>query len=425
MDELFDPTQTDVGADPLPIPDDVTGWEVHAPEHSVVVDEMLGVFSQGQSVTLLDVDHSGRWDVVILDLDNDGLPDLMIGPEGDGFLVAVDTNGDGAFDHAELLSREELAVEAPEILTYFETAPLPIEVDPAVADTVTTTELEASEYWFHQAAPGLCVPASVAQIVSAYTGIPFEDESTFVALANELGLFSVGMDGIGGMHPTHALYLMEAAGVPASLVVSSSLDMLDSYLDQGHGVMLFVDSGQVWHGVPNGVLDHALVISEIDHDQGVVVLSDPGHPEGNGIVLPLAEFEQAWAAADNQMIIAEQPAPDHGAAELEPVTTTGVPTSVAADSAASSSPTAGEGDASVDVSEIIERIRGEGGDEPVTTQDLFDRIRADQPAVELSDIVADRLSAPETQLDQVTRFVTQRPWVLLPVAIAATRLLAR
>ena len=439
VDETFDVVQTDPAPDPWVDPAQVTGWEISPPEHSAVVDEMLDVFSQGQSVTLLDVDHSGRWDVVLLDLDGDGFADLMVGQEVDGFLVAVDTTGDGAFDHAELYTAEQLAVEAPEVLAYFETSPLPVDGEPAELDTVTVTEIEGSEYWFQQAANGLCVPASVAQIVSAYTGFPFEDESAFVALANELGLFSVGMDGIGGMTDLQALYLLEAAGVPASLVVSSSLDMLDSYLEQGHGVMLFVDSGQVWDGVPNGVMDHALVITEIDRQAGLVVLADPGHPQGNGLVLALDEFEQAWAVGNNSMIIGEQPVPGHDPSVGQPVTTTGIPDLVTAAETAEplaageavEPPAAGDGQdgpSSIDVQELIERIRGEAANDPErspSAQELLERARTDAPSIDLPALVTDRLSAPETRLDQVTQFVTRRPWVLLPLAIAATRLATR
>ena len=428
MDDAFDPMQTDLAPDPLDVEDDVTGWELDPIEHSPVVDEVFETFSEGQAVTLLDVDHSGRWDAVVLDVDNDGIPELLITADGDGYLVAVDTTGDGTFDHVERYSVEALASDAPEVLDYFQTAPIPVEFDTGVDDAITTTEFEASEYWFHQAADGLCVPASVAQIVSAYTGFPFDDESAFVALANELGLFSVGMDGIGGMTPVQALYLMEAAGVPASLVMSSSLDMLDSYLDQGHGVMLFVDSGQVWDGVPNGVLDHALVITEIDREQGLVVLADPGHPQGNGIVLPLDEFEQAWAAGDNQMIIGEQPAPEHGAPAGQPIATTGVPETVAGERAAPEGSTDGGDASSIDVQELIDRIRGDGGendDEPLSAQEVFDRARGERPTIDLPGVVEDRLSAPETRLEDVTRFLVRRPWIMLPVAIAAARLAAR
>jgi hypothetical protein len=253
------------------------------------------------------------------------------------------------------------------------------------------TTYTGSPYWFEQAANGLCVPASVAQIVSAYTGLPFTDEAAFVELANESGLFWVGPDGVPSMSAEGALFLMEQAGVPASLVVSASIDTLDAYVDAGHGVVLAVSADEVWSGEPGaGAADHALVVTDIDQADGVAVLSDPGHPDGNGFTVPLEVLEEAWAASDNTMIVAEQPAP----------TGTWTPAETHA--------------AAVDVPAGVGAVGGGTGvvDEVSVPVGIGELGAAARP--ELHSTVAETVS-----------WAVQRPWVLLPVAIAAGRLTAR
>ncbi len=44
----------------------------------------------------------------------------------------------------------------------------------------------------------------------------------------------VGADGVPGMTAEGALFLMEQAGVPASLVMSADIAMLDGYVKSGH-----------------------------------------------------------------------------------------------------------------------------------------------------------------------------------------------
>jgi hypothetical protein len=46
-----------------------------------------------------------------------------------------------------------------------------------------------------------------------------------------------------------------------------------------------------------------------------VYLSDPGHPDGDRMEVPLDEFEEAWGEADNTMIVCDEPSPHAGTAE--------------------------------------------------------------------------------------------------------------
>ena len=169
-----------------------------------------------------------------------------------------------------------------------------------------------AEHWFNQAANGYCVPSSVAQIVSEYTGQHFADEDAFVALANELHLFDVGPDGVPSMSLDGALRLLEASGVPASIDPAGTVDELVEHLDEGRRIILAVDSGEIWGTEVAGdtalefdAADHAVVLTGIDLDRGVAILSDPGTPDGNMSEIPLDVLVDAWADADNGMVVCD------------------------------------------------------------------------------------------------------------------------
>ena len=181
---------------------------------------------------------------------------------------------------------------------------------------------EYSEHWFQQAVNGTCVPASVAQIVAEYTGEDIRSEDAFVEMAQDNGYF---LDGEieNGMPIYAAADLLEQNGIAAT-VETGTLDDLGTVLEEGRGVMLYVDSGEYWDpeqeerdeamGRDQGG-DHCVVISEIDTDKGMVYLSDPGHPDGDRMEVPLDEFEQAWGEADNTMIVCDEPSPNAGVSD--------------------------------------------------------------------------------------------------------------
>lgn len=166
--------------------------------------------------------------------------------------------------------------------------------------------------WFFQEVDGYCGPSSAAQVVSEYTGLDISDPRQLVDRALELGLFVDG-DPANGMTITSLEVLLEDQGVPCH-VESSSMDDLAGKLDDGYGVIAMVDSGELWtpegEGVEDDTADHVLVVAGIDTDRGVVILSDPGHPDGNGREVPISQFEDAWADSGHTMLVADDTDPD-------------------------------------------------------------------------------------------------------------------
>lgn len=166
--------------------------------------------------------------------------------------------------------------------------------------------------WFYQQLDGYCGPAVVGQLVAEYTGANITDPQHLIDRAIELGLLSAD-DPTAGMTLPDIERLLEDQGVPAS-ISSGSLDDLRTSLDDGHAVIAMVDSGEIWQpereSVEDDTPDHVLVVAGIDDERGVVILSDPGVPNGSQLEIPIEQFEQAWADSGHQMLVTDQPDPD-------------------------------------------------------------------------------------------------------------------
>lgn len=285
------------------------------------------------SVLATDLGGDGRPDLVQIDTNGDTIADLVATRQDDGsYLLQFDTDRDGALDTELTRTEDELAAEAPHLAdlladaTGFDLSQPdgqganeegPVDEEPVThfPDVVVDGQLVGdpqgdAEFWFEQAANGFCLPASVAQIASEYTGIDYQDESAFVELANEEGMFKVDGQGVPGIAFEDGLTLLQEAGVPATLQYGD-LDALSTFLAEGRGIVLFIDSGEVWHGeaTEDNAPDHAVVITGIDESTGMVYLSDPGSPTGNMEAVPIETLIDAWQDSEFQMIVCDQPAP--------------------------------------------------------------------------------------------------------------------
>lgn len=178
----------------------------------------------------------------------------------------------------------------------------------AAMDGVSGSPDEWLVEWFYQEVDGYCGPSSAAQIISQYTGLDITDPEQLMSRAMELGLMH-NDDPTQGMTLPNLEILLEDQGVPASIETSSMADLAER-LDSGHGVIAMVDSGEIWGtdvGPEDNKADHVLVVAGIDHDRGVVILSDPGVSTGNGLEVPIAQFEDAWEDSGFTMLVADEP----------------------------------------------------------------------------------------------------------------------
>lgn len=185
------------------------------------------------------------------------------------------------------------------------------EVDPfAIDNSTTTTSADddavhgepMADIEYHQAQPGDydCVPTSVAMILSEVTGETV-DAQTVVDTANEMGVMTPT-----GMYPEDAVSLFAEFGVEANLEIGT-LDDLRTALDDGTEVVIALDADDLY-GVGDEpfaddvVSGHAVTITGIDDDAGLVYINDPGFSDGAGTAIPIDQFEDAWVDMGNQMV---------------------------------------------------------------------------------------------------------------------------
>jgi LysM repeat protein len=167
----------------------------------------------------------------------------------------------------------------------------------------------ASQDWFLQDGNGYCLPASLTQVVSEVSGVDLPDESLIDGRLSELGMDP----GPNGLPLAAGVPLLESYGIDAHVEQGASIGELANYLGEGRSIILGVNADDIWYGQndptdnPSGGANHAVVVTAIDTTDGVVVLSDPGNPDGNEETVPLSAFEEAWAAGDNQLLVVDSP----------------------------------------------------------------------------------------------------------------------
>jgi hypothetical protein len=188
--------------------------------------------------------------------------------------------------------------------------------DPAVApaepDEIALPDPHQDDIWWQgQSEDGLCMPTSVAMVISEFSGKPYslhlEGEVATTAvdhgwLLGEPGAWK-GMTADGGMQ------LLEHFGIDAHLE-NGSLEKLEEYKTEGRDIILTIDSDYVWYGGEqdgNPNIDHAVVFGGVDtsSDPPMVILEDPGTADGKAERVPLDMFEKAWAAGNNQMVVTD------------------------------------------------------------------------------------------------------------------------
>jgi hypothetical protein len=183
-------------------------------------------------------------------------------------------------------------------------------------DAVASSEIgNPAEYqgdWFYQQHNGYCVPSSVTQVIEAQTGTHLDSYSVVEQEAAKLGLPATDLT------LPQAEELLQGFGVSSHVVTGgdaqTAVNDLAGYLEQGRSVVLAVNASPIWYGAadtsdnPDGQADHALVVSAIDSQTGVVTLSDPGSPSGNEEQVSLSTFLQAWSASDYGMLVTDHAA---------------------------------------------------------------------------------------------------------------------
>lgn len=269
----------------------------------------------GTTVDWTDMDHDGNTEMLSLDRDGDGVPDLIVTRAGDEYELAVDSDFDLREDRTIVATREELAERWPQLLAVIDVAWPP---EDGAADQETDGSLVGNpeamaEQWSLQGFNGACGPASIAQLLRLYTG---EDIGRLevIEATDTAGLLTRGEDGVPGMFIDDIDTMLDSYGLEADVFTNSTIADLEGYLADGHGVLVSVDADEYWTpllGEGERGINHVVLVTGIDREAGIVYLNDTGTPDGAALEVPLEHFENAWEDGENTMIVVEQSAEEY------------------------------------------------------------------------------------------------------------------
>ena len=165
------------------------------------------------------------------------------------------------------------------------------------------------QFWDLQESDSSCAVVAQVGILERFGIDMSEEEAVYDSFSN-------GWLTEGGTSPDDVGNLLELNGVPCHRMENASIHDLASELQDGHSVIVGVNSSELWDTNPfwdwfydlfglddseSNPADHAISITGIDisnPEQPMVVINDSGHLEGAGAQYPLDEFMDAWGNSD-------------------------------------------------------------------------------------------------------------------------------
>jgi len=160
--------------------------------------------------------------------------------------------------------------------------------------------IQDSLVWHQQTTPFTCGIVSSEMVLKMF-GLDIS-ESELVYEATNNGLLSDNGITIEGIQE-----ILNIHGIDTHLI-SGGLSDLETELEYGHKIVIPLDSGEIWdedsplEDFFEERADHAVVLTGIDTDKGVVFLNDPGHPDGQAMKINIDKFTDAWDDSGNQFI---------------------------------------------------------------------------------------------------------------------------
>jgi len=167
-----------------------------------------------------------------------------------------------------------------------------------LSDDIQNTSFEIGDPdgsgFIHQTTDQTCAVVSQQMILKEY-GIDISEAQLVIDAKDNDWLNQ-------GTKPEDSGKLLELHGVPTHH--GTGIENMASELVQGHKVIVGVDSDEIWHNSifddlfdrGNGA-DHAIVVKgfkENELGEPVVVVNDPGKPNGAGVEYPIDQFEDAF-----------------------------------------------------------------------------------------------------------------------------------
>jgi hypothetical protein len=313
--------------------------------HTQFVD-LDGDGARESVIETFDLDHNGAADAMQVQNDNGNAVVEHVDTDGDGtpdaMFVHQDTNGDGVADFVVRID-DAHPVPGPDVSLapgaephagphsapdefhfpdhgYHTPSPYPgtddifaqhDNFDPQHAGSLVDGDpADDMEHWHQQTHDDTCAIASQEFVLDSLTGMNFSEDALRQE-AIEHGWYTPG----GGTPLEHVGDLLEAHGIPTEREYECTLEQLADKLDHGQKVIVGVDSAEIWSpwnahpdtplidsfGIPGQHADHAVEVIGIDRTDPahpMVVLNDPGHPDGKGMMVTANDFMNAWSGSD-------------------------------------------------------------------------------------------------------------------------------
>ncbi len=168
----------------------------------------------------------------------------------------------------------------------------------------------------------IAAEVSIARLMLPHENISLDSS---IAYLKEHGIYTPAT----GVNLPHVGTLLEHYGIDCEIHHHADTELLAEKLSAGHGVILPVDSAELYDegiladikrwlsdilGVDfwNDGADHVLIATGIDKsdpDNPMVVVYDPLRPDGIGKSYPLEQFLSAWEDSDFQIISTQSSIP--------------------------------------------------------------------------------------------------------------------
>lgn len=189
---------------------------------------------------------------------------------------------------------------------------------------IGTPDIQAGS-WELQMQPDNCAVVAEMSLINQFGIGLTQEQADYISSSN--GWYHPG----GGTSPADIGNMMDMYGIPNHSVQNATLDDLARELQAGHGVIVGLDSDQLWDQGPLNDLkialckglgldssqfmpaDHAVVVTGIDAsdpNNPMVILNDSGTPDGQAIHYPLDKFMDAWENSDFYYTSTDIPLPD-------------------------------------------------------------------------------------------------------------------
>lgn len=249
----------------------------------------------------VDIDMDGLVDIFLYDTDNDGILDTEI------------PNDLGSFSMDYNVMQQDDVMPDPSLISPEDDMP---NYDPthSAANSIIGNPAEDMQDWHVQQHDDTCAVVSQEFILEELTGQEF-DEEQLRDEAMEMGVYTDG----GGTTVDNVGDLIEAHGFDVDKTTGNTLEDLSAQLEAGNKVIVGVDGYEIWtngeHDSDAGFFsdlfgldkdaNHAVEVIGIDNsdpDHPMVILNDPGHPDGQGMMVDAEVFMNAWNDSDNFMV---------------------------------------------------------------------------------------------------------------------------